>query len=313
MLSTMITKWDLTCDKKLHRIIGYNNNTLDLTMISWVSEETKPHELCQNVFGDADFAGDAKTMRSTSGVYCCLANGSLPAREPKGGSQHAAALKAQEQWKNNNRGPQGTVPTTLCQLTAASKKQTAVSHSTPEAEYIAAHHAIRAEGLPLQDLLEPLFGAGTLHFFEDNETCSLAVRTGKAPSMKHLNRTHKVDIAWLHERHEDKAFILHDCASANMRAAIFTKPFVDKVKWSHACTQFAHDYIDSKVYKPCIAGLAPAAPAVGGSSPAPAPNVTPLRSENKTATQEHVRTDKQSEHPPNYNPSSSFVAVRIQS
>ena len=79
---------------------------------------------------------------------------------------------AQELWKSNNRGPQGTVPTTLCQLTAVSKKQTAVSHSTPEAEYIAADHAIRAEGLPLQDLLEPLFGASTLHFFEDNETCS---------------------------------------------------------------------------------------------------------------------------------------------
>ena len=52
MLSTMITKWDLTCDKKLHRIIAYINNSLDLAMISWVSIDTKPHELCQNVSGD---------------------------------------------------------------------------------------------------------------------------------------------------------------------------------------------------------------------------------------------------------------------
>ena len=216
-------------------------------MISWVSEDTKPEDLCQNVIGDADFAGDSKTMRSTSGVYSCLAIGSLPSREPKGGSQHTAALKAQEQWKNTNSGTQGSTPKALCQLTAVSKKQTAVSHSTPEAEYIAADHAIRAEGLPLQDLLEPIFGTKTLHFFEDNETCSLAVRTGKAPSMRHLNRTHNVDIAWLHERHEDKAFVLHDCDSASMRADIFTKPFTDKVKWSHACTQIAHVYVESKV------------------------------------------------------------------
>ena len=68
VLSTMISKWDSFCDQRLHRVISYINTTLDLTMISWISEDTKPEDLCQNVFGDADFAGDSKTMRSTSGV-----------------------------------------------------------------------------------------------------------------------------------------------------------------------------------------------------------------------------------------------------
>ena len=85
-----------------------------------------------------------------------------------------------------------------------------------------------------------------MHFYEDNETCSLAIRTGKTVSLKHLNRTHRVDIAWLHERLNDEAFVLHDCESSKMRADIFTKPFTDKGKWAHACEQIAHVTFDTR-------------------------------------------------------------------
>ena len=246
VLATMLTKWDTFCDRKLHRIICYINQTLDLTMVSWMSNNAVTNKLCQNVFGDADFAGDTKSMRSTTGVYSCLTEGNLPSREPKGGKLHASAVKAQLKWAAEAQVDNGHPPTTLCQLTAVSKKQTAVSHSTPEAEYIAADHAVRVEGMPLQDLLEPIFGAPTMHFYEDNETCSLAIRTGKTVSLKHLNRTHRVDIAWLHERLNDEAFVLHDCESSKMRADIFTKPFTDKGKWTHACEQIAHVTFDDR-------------------------------------------------------------------
>ena len=143
-------------------------------MVSWMSSNAVINKVCQHIFGDADFAGDAKSMRSTTGVYSCLTEGNLPSRQPKGGKVHASAVKAQEKWAAEAQADTGSPPTSLCQLTAVSKKQTAVSHSTLEAEYIAADHAVRVDGMPLQDLLEPIFGASTLHFCEDNETCSLA-------------------------------------------------------------------------------------------------------------------------------------------
>jgi hypothetical protein len=42
-------------------------------------------------------------------------------------------------------------------LTGVSKRQTAVSHSTPEAEIIAADHAMRAERIPALSLLDTIF------------------------------------------------------------------------------------------------------------------------------------------------------------
>ena len=84
VLATMLTKWDSFCDRKFHRIICYINQTLDLTMVSWMSSNAVINKLCQNIFGDADFAGDAKSMRSTTGVYSCLTEGNLPSLQPKG-------------------------------------------------------------------------------------------------------------------------------------------------------------------------------------------------------------------------------------
>ena len=65
------------------------------------------------LFADADFAGDVSTSRSTSGVFMAIV------------------------------GPHTFIP-----LSALSKKQTCVSHSTPEAEIVAADLAVRQEGIP---------------------------------------------------------------------------------------------------------------------------------------------------------------------
>ena len=50
--------------------------------------------------------------------------------------------------------------------------------------------------------------------------------------MRHLQRTHRVSIAWLHERFKEEEwhnlkYILTDYQAAD----IFTKPFYDKLKW----------------------------------------------------------------------------------
>ena len=70
-------------------------------MVGWVAQDE--HEKVEPVlFTDADFAGCSDTMRSTSGVHVDLA------------------------------GPWSRFP-----VIGVSKKQTAMSHSTPEAEIVA--------------------------------------------------------------------------------------------------------------------------------------------------------------------------------
>ena len=107
----MITTWGELCDRKLYRVIKFMNGSAAWRKIGFIGDS--PDELELGLFSDADFAGDRVGMRSTSGVFLAL------------------------------YGPHSVFP-----LTGQSKKQTAVSHSTVEAELVAADHAIRMSGLP---------------------------------------------------------------------------------------------------------------------------------------------------------------------
>ena len=69
-----------------------------------------------------------------------------------------------------------------------------------------------------------------------------------------------------------------------MRADIFTKPFTDKVKWSHACTQIAHVYIDPQIQNKHNA--AAAAPVVN----APASETKPIASNAATIAAPAAKT-----------------------
>jgi hypothetical protein len=76
-------------------------------------------------------------------------------------------------------------------LNGVSKRQTAVSHSTPEAEIIAADYAMRAEGIPALSLLEMIFERKVhLCMMEDNEAMIKICPSGKNPTMRYLNRPH---------------------------------------------------------------------------------------------------------------------------
>ena len=53
-LSTMITKWDCLCDRKLLRIIKYINGSAGWRQIGFIGDG--PEELELGLFSDADFA-----------------------------------------------------------------------------------------------------------------------------------------------------------------------------------------------------------------------------------------------------------------
>ena len=87
--------------RRLLRIIKHINGSAGWRQVGFIGDG--PEELELGLFSDADFAGDRDAMRSASGVFLAL------------------------------YGPHSFFP-----LSAQSKKQTAVSHSTVEAEIVAA-------------------------------------------------------------------------------------------------------------------------------------------------------------------------------
>ena len=114
-LARFVSRWTPLQDKMLHRLVSYINSSLDRKLFGWIGDARA--DLKITLYADADFAGDTETMRSTSGVFVAL-----------------------------------TGPNSFYPISALSKRQSCVSHSTPEAELVAVDLAIRTEGLPALDL-----------------------------------------------------------------------------------------------------------------------------------------------------------------
>ena len=203
-LASKVTKWDKLCDRKLHKLICYINSTLDVRLIGKVGDCIG--DIKVSLFSDADFAGCAETLRSTSGVFLKLSG-----------------------------------PNTHFGISGCSTKQTAVSHSTSEAEIIAAEIALRRDGLPALDIIDVILKDGLIvDFMEDNQATIRMLETGKNPVLRHLGRTHKVDLAWLFEAFGNKLYNLKYCTSEEQAADIFTKHFINADKWRDVCRLIGH-------------------------------------------------------------------------
>ncbi len=66
-LSSCVTRWTMQCDRDLQRLICYINTTKSMKLTGWVGDSINDIQLY--TYADADFAGDIRTMRSTTGVY----------------------------------------------------------------------------------------------------------------------------------------------------------------------------------------------------------------------------------------------------
>jgi len=260
-LATKVSKWDETCDARLHRLVSYIQSSLDRRMVAYVGDKLTECQLW--LFSDADFAGDTETRRSTSGVFLALVG-----------------------------------PATFVPLSAASRKQTCVSHSTTEAEIVAADLAVRSEALPAMTLWDaicdslfppaggpprspasgarasapelgrraaPPSGPGSfrlpLHFKEDNQATMKIIQSGRSPAMRHVGRTHGVCMAWLHEVFAKPEMKLEFVDTLHQAADIFTKAFGSKEKWEQVCALVSH--------LPEAGRAALFAPARGASAAAP--------------------------------------------
>ena len=197
-LARMVTKWSKECDRRLHKLMAYLEYSADWEMVGYVGDP--PEDLNVDLFADADFAGCADSQRSTSGVFLALI------------------------------GPNSFFP-----LGALSKRQGCVSTSTPEAEVVAAQYAVQKMGIPSLSLWELLLGRPLkLNFREDNEACIKLLHKGYSPALRHLTRTHRVNIAWLGETLSRGHFTMAYVPSRHQAADIFTKHFTAQDKWALA-------------------------------------------------------------------------------
>ena len=123
-----------------------------------------PQDLEVVAYSDADFAADLHTSRSTTGGVIQI---------------HG--------------------PDTRFVMSTVSRKQSAVSHSTPESEIVVLDHTMRVLGIPAAVLWRQLLQREvTLKLHEHNQACIQVVSSGINPTTRQLERAHRVSIDWLH-------------------------------------------------------------------------------------------------------------------
>ena len=146
-LAKRITKWDRRCDLRLHQVMSYINDTLQLNAFGFIGDH--PRDLTLHLYVDADFAGCPYSLRSTSGAHTCVQG-------------------------PNSRFAWG----------AGSNQQTSRAQSTPEAELASMNEGMKKRGEQAltiwQTLLEQYHEDGwtaSIALHEDNTTAIIGART----------------------------------------------------------------------------------------------------------------------------------------
>ena len=186
--------WTRVHDKKLLRLIQYLQYSLDYRLTASCQDD--PKDLRLELYVDADFGGDCHDVKSTSGGFLTL--------------------------KGSN---------TFFPLAWISKRQTSTSRSTTESEVVSLAHSLYQEGIPALQLWEKLLQRPVdLIIHEDNQATIIVVRKGYSPKLRHIGRTHKINLSSLNECLDDPSITVQYIDTNEQAADIFTKALPPQYK-----------------------------------------------------------------------------------
>ena len=74
------------------------------------------------------------------------------------------------------------------------------------------------------------------------------------PNIRYMNRTHRINVAWIHETFKGGLFELDRCPTEEMEADIFTKPIVKPDYWTKARRNISIAFTKEQVWETKTAG-----------------------------------------------------------
>ena len=176
----------------------YVNSTPHYRLVGYVHD--KPADLSLRLYVDADFSGDSYDTKSTSGGYLVL------------------------------YGEKSFFP-----LMWLSQRQMSTSRSTTEADVVSLAKSLFSAGIPVLDLWDLLLDRQMhLNIMEGNQATMKVVRKGYSPKLRHIQRTHKVDLGSIKEVIGREPVELKYVKTDLQAADIFTKALAP-IKWPAAC------------------------------------------------------------------------------
>ena len=210
-LARTVTKWTKACDKRLHRLISYLHFHSEWTQLCYMGDYTKDCWIA--LFTDASFAGDLLDSKSTSGAYMCLVGPRtfvlITWLCKKQGAVSHSSSEAEVIALDASLRMEGLPALILWDIVIT------VFHVHPQIER-SCNHGI--PGITNPSIHEQLLNVdyipcnlstqndlSKLIVFEDNQAVITMTKKGRSPNMRHVPRTHRVNLDWIFERiREDK-------------------------------------------------------------------------------------------------------------
>ena len=209
MLAREVTRWSAACDRRLHRLICYMHQTSEHSQINFVGDA--PSECWLTLFSDASFAGDLRDSKSTSGGILCLVgpNTYVPICwicKKQGAVSHSTA-EAEIISLDAGVRLEGLPALSLWSLVIdvfepeAKPKQPKLELSLKERLLLRRQaHDIFGSIDFVPPSLPISYGRAKLFILEDNDSVIKMIVKGRSPNLRHVGRTHRVDLDWLFER-----------------------------------------------------------------------------------------------------------------
>ena len=198
-LSRYVTKWNALCDKQLRHLYSYMLTTSHSKLHGRVDTLDLDNVVLHG-YPDADLAGTFDSTRATSGGFVEIVG-------------------------DNTYFP----------LDWYSKRQTATSHSTTEAELVSASKMLRESLIPLQHLWSIMLQRSVVAVVhEDNMSTITVIQAGYSPQLRYINKHHRISLGITHEMCKQKDMRLEHCPTDKQKGDIATKGLA-RAKHEAAC------------------------------------------------------------------------------
>ena len=240
MLAREVTRWTVACDRRLHRLICYMHQTAEYAQICFVGDS--PGDCWLTLFSDASFAGDLRDSKSTTGGYLCLVgpNTYVPINlmcKKQGAVSHSTA-EAEVISLDAGLRLEGIPTLTLWSLVIdvfdpPSDPQKLKELTIPERLSLRRQaHDMFGSVDYVPPSLPITYGRASLYALEDNESVIKMIIKGRSPNLRHVGRTHRVDLDWLFDRiTKDPAIYVKWVGTKEQLADILTKGSFTAQAW----------------------------------------------------------------------------------
>ena len=208
MLAREVTRWTVACDRRLHRLICYMHQTAEYAQVCFVGDA--PGDCWLTLFSDASFAGDLRDSKSTSGGILCLVgpNTFVPITwicKKQGAVSHSTA-EAEVISLDAGIRLEGIPALSLWSL-VIDVFDPILEPQKPSELSVSERLVLKRQAYDMFGSIDyvppslPIsYGRAFLYALEDNDAVIKMIVKGRSPNLRHVGRTHRVDLDWLFER-----------------------------------------------------------------------------------------------------------------